>query len=181
MRLAPIILLFGMLLLLGGCGSAPGSASTPSTSTAHDDTAQDTDHGGASPAGASGGAASSVGSAGPIGALTRSGGIQGKTETLVVGADGTLQLRNGDINGQVVKTAQAPQAQVDSLSAVFASSEWQQLAPKHGRQLPDGFAYTVSAGNKQVQTYDGAQNPPLLDTVLNQFNALWQVVQGGSS
>jgi hypothetical protein len=112
-----------------------------------------------------------------IGSLTRSGGITGDTQILVVLGDGTLQLLNGDLNGQVFKTAQASQAQVDDLKAAFASRDWLELEAKYGQQVPDGFAYTVMSGNKQVVTYDGAQNPHGLDVVLAQLSGLWQVAQ----
>ncbi len=154
----------GILALLASCGAATSGLSAPPGSAAQGDA----DHGSSDHAG---------GNAGPIGTLTRSGGIQGKTETLVVGGDGTLRLLDGATSGQVVKTARAPQAQLDSLAAAFVSREWQELDAEYGRQVPDGFAYTISGGNKQVVTYDGAQNPPLLDTVLNQLNGLWQLAQ----
>lgn len=180
-------LVISSFLLLAGCGTAPSGSSTPAASTAHDDANHGSAHGEgpehstASPVGSSGSEpAASVAETGPVATLTRSGGMQGKMETLVVGGDGRLQLLKGDINGQVVKTAQAPQAQLDSLVAAFASREWQQLTPQYGHQVPDGFAYTISGGNKQIAAYDGAQNPPVLDTVLNQLNALWQVAQSGS-
>lgn len=163
-RLLRLVFVGSILALLPGCGAAPSRSSVPSATAANGD-ADDggRDHAGADPR--------------PIGTLTRSGGIQGTTETLVVGGDGTLQLLNGATNGQVVKTARAPQAQLDSLTATFVSKEWQQLDAEYGRQVPDGFAYTISGGNKQVVTYDGAQNPPLLDTVLGQLNGLWQLAQ----
>lgn len=112
-----------------------------------------------------------------IGSLTRSGGFTGDTQTLVVRDDRTLQLLNGDLSGQVFKTAQAPQEQVENLRVAFASSDWLDLEAKYGQQVPDGFAYTVTSGSKQVVTYDGVQNPHGLDVVLAQLSGLWQVAQ----
>lgn len=119
----------------------------------------------------------SAGEGGTVASFTRSGGMQGKTQTLVVNGDGTLQLLNGDEAGQVFKTAQADSVQIDALRSLLASQEWQELQGKYGRQVPDGFAYTVSANGKQVLTYDGATNPPALENVLTQLNALWQTAQ----
>ena len=116
---------------------------------------------------------------GIVGSFTRSGGLQGLTETLTVHSDGTVTLSQGEGSGAPYRTAQVPNAQVQSLQAVFASKEWQQLEGSYGQQVPDGFQYTISANGKQVQTYDGAQHPAILDTALNQLNNLWQVVQAG--
>ncbi len=125
-------------------------------------------------------ASSPVGSSaasGVVAVYTRSGGIQGKTQTLVVNGDGNLQLLNGDRTGQVVKTAQAPAGQVEALRSSVTSPEWQQLEGKYGRQVPDGFAYTISANGKEVGTFDGASNPAALEAVLTQLNDLWQIAQ----
>lgn len=114
-----------------------------------------------------------------VASFTRSGGLQGKTETLVIAGDGTLTIREGDPNGSISKTAKAPPAQIESLRATFASRDWQQLAASYGRQVPDGYAYTIRAGNKNITTYDGAQNPPILDNILSQMNKLWQIALNG--
>ena len=116
-----------------------------------------------------------------IASFTRSGGLQGKTETLVIARDGTLTIREGDPNGPISKTAKAPPAQLDSLRATFASRDWRQLAASYGRQVPDGYAYTIRAGNKTITAYDGAQNPPTLDNIFSQMNKLWQLAAAGQS
>ncbi|HEX6290329.1 MAG TPA: hypothetical protein VFZ66_14140 [Herpetosiphonaceae bacterium] len=163
-------MLAGLLLLLAACGSGAasngGQSATPAPA---DQQAQ----GGSQP-----GAPATPGTADegalPLAVLTRSGGIQGSTETLVVQSDGLLRLIDGDIGGQPLKEARATAAQIDTLKAAVQAEGWQQLQETYGAQTPDAYAYTISANSKTITTYDGAQNPPLLDDVLRQLNDLWQ-------
>lgn len=112
-----------------------------------------------------------------IAALTRSGGLQGRTQTLLVQQDGTLALLNGAPGSAVFKTGKASAAQLQELQALLSSDAWQQLDDSFGAQVPDGFMYSVTGGGKQITTYDGAQNPPALENVLAQLGELWQVAQ----
>lgn len=114
-----------------------------------------------------------------IAALTRSGGLQGQTETLLVRQDGTVALLNGEQPGAVFKTGKASAAQLQTLRALLESDAWQQLDATFGRQVPDGFSYSVTGGGLRVMTYDGAQNPPVLESVLAELNELWQAVERG--
>lgn len=115
------------------------------------------------------------GSAGaPLAVLTRSGGMLGSTETLVVQSDGLLQVIEGQIGGQVAKEGRATADQIKKLEAAVQSEGWQQLTESYGQQVPDGYAYTIVANSKTVQTYDGAQIPPALENVLVLLNELWQ-------
>jgi hypothetical protein len=108
--------------------------------------------------------------------MTRSGGLQGRTERLAVARDGIVMFFNEN-RTEPLQTIQVPQAQVEALESAFASREWQQLETSYGEQTPDAFAYTIIGGGKQVTTYDGATNPPILDKVLQQMNDLWQAVK----
>ncbi len=197
-----INLLIGLLALLAGCGGTTadsgaqpvpgGSAAVPAPSTSvfvpapstsaaavtePSTSADAVTEPSSAPSAATSTSASSVAASDVVATFTRSGGFQGKTQTLVVNADGTLQLQNGDRTGQVFKTAQAPADQVAALSSLVTSPEWQQLESKYGQQVPDGFAYTISAQGKAVATFDGASNPAVLENGLTQLNELWQVAQ----
>lgn len=114
-----------------------------------------------------------------IAALTRSGGFQGQTETLLVRQDGTVALMNGEQMGAVFKTGKASAAQLQTLRALLESDAWQGLDATIGRQVPDGFSYTITGGGLRVTTYDGAQNPAVLESVLAELNELWQAVERG--
>lgn len=174
-----------VLVLLAGCGSAPApdttgsQASTPATSEAA--TAE------ASPPPVAATTTSSpeqtateteqTSSLDLIAALTRSGGLQGRTQTLLVRQDGTLTLQNGEQPNAVFSTGRASEAQLQSLRSLLASDEWQQLDATYGRQSPDAFMYTVIGGGVRITTYDGAPNPPALENVLAALNELWQAAQ----
>lgn len=112
-----------------------------------------------------------------IGSITRSGGFAGRAETLTVYADNTVRITEGEGPGPIVGQASVPAAQVQSLGAAFASNDWQELNAEYGQQVPDGYAYTISGGGKQVQTYDGATMPPTLTSIFQQINALWPPAQ----
>jgi hypothetical protein len=166
-----------LLLLLAACGAAPsspgdgqtGASAAPSTADAGDTQTQ-------------GGAASNATETPlaqaegifPVAVMTRSGGLQGKTETMVVLSDGLLRLIDGGIDGQPFKEARARAAQINKLDAAVQTQGWQQLKPTYGSQAADGYSYTIIANFQTITTYDGATNPPLLEDVLGQLNELWQ-------
>jgi hypothetical protein len=110
----------------------------------------------------------------PVAVFTRSGGMLGQTETLVVLGDGVLQVLEGESGGQPTKEGRARPEQISKLDAVVKSEGWQQLQPTYGQQVPDGYSYTIVANSKTVATFDGAQMPPVLEDVLSQLNELWQ-------
>ena len=112
-----------------------------------------------------------------LASLTRSGGLQGRTQTLLVQQDGALALLNGEPGSAVFKTGQASAAQLQALQTLLNSADWRQLDESYGRQVPDGFMYSVTGGGQRITTYDGAQNPPALENALSQLNELWQTVQ----
>lgn len=192
-RLTSILVMLALLGLLVGCGSAAPSdttgsqpsagATTEVTSTASAapssvaaPTLEETTMPGADAPTTSGGKDQTQ-SLDLIAALTRSGGLQGRTQTLLVQQDGTLALLNGAPGSAVFKTGTASAAQLQALQALLASDDWQQLDDSYGRQVPDGFMYSVTGGGKQVTTYDGAQNPPALENVLGKLGELWQAAQ----
>ena len=102
MGLFRFALLSALLSLLAACGGTPtgsttdetGSSPVPATVTAGSQTETSP-----SPAMAETTLAGGVGT--PLVVFTRSGGIAGITETLVVQSDGTLQMIQGEIGGQV--------------------------------------------------------------------------------
>ncbi len=99
---------------------------------------------------------------------TRSGGFTGGTDKLTVHADGALTLTTDTRT----KTARAEEAKVRALQQTLANAEWSNLEASYGKQVPDGYAYTIVAGDKTVQTYDGATNPAVLDQVIQDLNGL---------
>jgi hypothetical protein len=109
--------------------------------------------------------------------LERSGGLADTTASLWVGADGEATLTSagdtGDETGRPPFVQLSPD-EVTALQQAVTSAEWQQLEERYGQPTPDGFTYTIIAGDKEVTTYDGAPNPPILDTVLRQLQAIWQ-------
>ncbi|HEY0602963.1 MAG TPA: hypothetical protein VGD58_08625 [Herpetosiphonaceae bacterium] len=169
MKLFRLGILSVLLLLMAACGSTPtgsdetGSSPAPVTVTADSQTQT-------SPPAMTETATTGA----PLATLRQSGGIAGINETLVVQSDGVLQVIEGEIGGQVTKEGRATPEQIQKLEAALQAEGWQQLDASYGRQVPDGFAYTVVAGAKTVQTYDGAQNPPALESVLSLLNELWQ-------
>lgn len=172
MRLFRFGILSALLLLMAACGSTPtgsdetGSSPAPATATVDIQTQT------SPPAMTETATTDDAGTA--MVTLTRSGGIAGINETLVVQRDGALQVIEGGIGGQVTKEGRATPEQIQKLEAALQAEGWQQLDASYGRQVPDGFAYTVVAGSKTVQTYDGAQNPPALESVLSLLDELWQ-------
>ena len=192
-RLTSILLALLALALLTGCGAAtspsdstgsqPSAAATAATASAapsppaspalNETTLPSSD------ATATGGKGQSQ-SLDLLASLTRSGGLQGRTQTLLVQQDGALALLNGEPGSAVFKTGKASAAQLQALQALLNSADWQQLDDSYGRQVPDGFMYSVTGGGQRITTYDGAQNPPALENVLSQLNELWQIAQSGS-
>ena len=173
MHILPIGLLLSVVLLLAACGgsAAPGgSDSTGASGTA----AQTSTSGGDSPSPARETAMAQPGAGSPVVVFTRSGGMLGKTETLVVQGDGLLQVIEGESGGPPAKEGRAQPEQMSKLDAALKSEGWQQLQPSYGQQVPDGYSYTIVAGSKTIATFDGAPMPPVLEDVLNQLNELWQ-------
>ena len=120
----------------------------------------------------SGAAPTATPAADPLVTFTRSGGIQGKTISFHVYEDGRLIYT--DANGVEIAT-QVPESQVQPLKAALSSNDWQTLDAHYGEQVPDGYAYMIESGGKQVQTFDSATQPPILERVLNELHTLIQI------
>lgn len=191
-RLIRISMALCVLIVLAACGGATadttGGATGASSGAASGAAPESTSgtgssaSGGAMPEASGHGSSGKGGTASPgnvVGSLTRSGGIAGRVQTVMVMDDGTVNLINGEANGAVFKTGKATDAQLQSLKATCAGNDWQQLQSSYGKQVPDGFAYTLECNGKQITTYDGAQNPPALEQVLSQMSQMFQVVQTG--
>jgi hypothetical protein len=100
----------------------------------------------------------------------RSGGFAGRTDKMTVYADGRLVVEPDTGNA---RTVQGDAAAVQALHELVVGSDWQALSNRYGRQVPDAFAYTITAGGKRVETYDGAQLPDVLSQVMEQLNRLY--------
>jgi len=106
----------------------------------------------------------------------KSGGIMGLDETLTVHADGTLVLESRDGS---TKTAQVQPKQLDKLRELIASPEFAQLQAQYRAMGADLFTYdiTVPGGRPgHVVTMDGAENPSVLEQVIQELNRLRQAV-----
>ncbi len=141
-------------LLLAGCGAAASGNDAGQSTTSSPETSAD-------------GHTAEV-----LATLTQSGGIAGRMEVLTVHADGTIMLDAGG----TTTSATAGQAALDALKQTMAGAEWQALGEHYGKPLPDAFEYLVEAGGKRIQTYDAADNPPVLAEVLDQLVRLKQSV-----
>ncbi len=114
-------------------------------------------------------AAPTAGASDIVAVWSRSGGIAGSDDRMVVYADGRVQVEG---NG-ATSTVQGDAAAIEALRQLVAGSEWQSLDESYGEQFPDAFAYTIEAGGKTVRTYDGAEMPAALEDVLQQTNSLY--------
>ena len=103
---------------------------------------------------------------------TRSGGFAGLHEVLTVFADGRLSLEQKGTTG----SGQAAPTDFERLQQTLKGPDWQQLEKRYGVQHPDAFQYTIQAKDKTVETFDGSDNPQVLTDLLQQFQALYQMV-----
>lgn len=99
---------------------------------------------------------------------SRSGGLAGRQETMIVYANGNLEIER---DGSQIN-ARTDMATIKALQQTFGSGDWKGLEARYGRQNPDAFQYTVQAGGKSVTTFDGAPNPPLLERILQDLSRL---------
>jgi hypothetical protein len=148
------ILIFLMALLVTSCGAAV-STGVPATTTSPPETT-------GAPATARGDEVVAV--------WTRSGGFAGITDKMTVYGDGRLVLEPD--NG-ATRTVQGDAAAVQALHELVVASDWQSLDKSYGTQFPDAFAYTIVAGGKTVETFDGTDMPAVLSKVMEQLNQLY--------
>lgn len=125
--------------------------------------------------GVSSAAPSAAASGGTIVTMTVSGGLAGRTETVTIDHGGAVAVLDG--NGATTATGTATSAQIDALEDVLASDEWAQVEARYGRQVPDGFAYTLDAGGKRIEFFDGGELPPILQEALSQIVQIRQAVR----
>ena len=101
----------------------------------------------------------------------KSGGFVGIDETLTVHADGKLDLqtrRGGNT------TVQVDPADLSALQKLLASAEFATLQLPAPRPGADQYVYelTVPGAGRRIMTVDGAQNPPVLDQVIDELERL---------
>jgi hypothetical protein len=176
MHILRVSLLVSLMVLLAACGNSAAPANSGERSDRSSGAAE-SEAGSSSGNSQPGGTKTAItedGAESPAVVLIRSGGMEGKTQTLMVLNDGLLRLVEGDVGGLMLKEGRARPEQMSRLHAAVQSEDWKQLQPMYGRQVPDGFSYTLVTGSKTIMTYDGAQMPALLEDVLSQLNDLWQ-------
>jgi hypothetical protein len=102
----------------------------------------------------------------------RSGGIAGVNETLTVYADGRLEWSSAKTN----KSGQAMPAELAALQKLLSNPEFAALDPRYQAAGADLFVYEIMVPNagkpRQIVTMDGANNPPILDQLLEQLGKL---------
>jgi hypothetical protein len=93
----------------------------------------------------------------------KTGGFDGRDETMTVYADGKLTLIS---RGGAVEQAQATPAEIDQLGQVLASNDFAQLEATYQAAGADLITYMLIVPNgpapRTVTTMDAAQNPPVL-------------------
>ncbi len=112
-----------------------------------------------------------------LGPFTRSGGLTGETVRMTVMSDGTIKLSNGGPSQGETRIVKLSPDAIRPLRDAISNPEWQNMAGRYGEQSPDAYAYEIDAGGKRVVTYDGANTPPALQTVLKAFGDLLAVAR----
>lgn len=113
------------------------------------------------------------------GSMTCAGGAAYRRRETQLYTDGTVITKafGGFENERAVVRSRAPEAQVRSLRATFASKEWQQLGAKYGKEHPDSISCSVVGGGKEVESVNG-QGPPILIKVQDHFIRIESTVLG---
>lgn len=104
----------------------------------------------------------------------KSGGFAGISETMTVYSDGRVELIK---RGAQTQQIQLQPAELASLKQLLSNSEFAAVQSPTMPSMADAFNYEVtvpSPGGKDhiVKTSDGAQNPPVLDKVLDELGRL---------
>jgi hypothetical protein len=104
---------------------------------------------------------------GTLVAYTRSGGVAGVTEQMVVYRDGKVVVSgNGD------REFHMADGQLTRLQDALAAGEWPRQPTVYGQPVPDGFQHDISYEGHLVQTYDGARPPAWLQEVLDLLGSI---------
>ena len=108
---------------------------------------------------------------GTLATFTRTGGIAGFNDSLVVGSDGSLVLT--DKNG-AVRRGEADPKKLTALDGLLHGAEFRALLPSYSTGGgADRMTYTVAVPEVgKVTTMDGSNQPEVLSTIIEQFAAL---------
>jgi hypothetical protein len=104
---------------------------------------------------------------GTLVAYTRSGGIAGTTERMVVYRDGNVV-----VSGNVDREFHTSDSRLARLEDALAAGEWPRQPTVYGEPQPDGFQHDISYNGHFVQTYDGARRPGWLQEVLDVLGSI---------
>ncbi len=149
--------------LLSGCG--PASKPTPTPTVL--------------PADLAGPAPTAELPRGVLAKITRTGGIAGVRDTIIIRADGSATFTDEDRYPHEPKPFLVSESVVQDLEAAFRSDEWRQLTKSYGycAQCADYFYYDISGGGKTVIARELVeQYPPVLRLVDEHAIALFRVV-----
>ncbi len=103
--------------------------------------------------------------------VTRTGGEEDGLRSLQILADGTVNLREGNVDSmRVVRTLKVGATEIDTLRKLFVSGEWQGLHHNFS-----AVTNTLSAGFKRVEVHEDATGPPVIDEVLSRLDRIWSV------
>ncbi len=111
--------------------------------------------------------------------ITRTGGIAGVRDTIIIRADGSATFTDEDRYPHEPKPFLVSESVVQDLEAAFRSDEWRQLTKSYGycAQCADYFYYDISGGGKTVIARELVeQYPPVLRLVDEHAIALFRVV-----
>ncbi len=109
----------------------------------------------------------------PLLTVTRSGGLAGRTSTLVVRRDGTTELREEGAGPKDTTTGRLLPTELNELKEALRSREWKTVSIKDEQSHADGYQYEIRGGGVEVTTHDGVENPQIVDVILMQISSHW--------
>lgn len=101
---------------------------------------------------------------------SRSGGLVGVDDTLIVMTDGSMRLTR---KGEPPRTGAVPAETLDQLRNLLTGQDFQALASSYSSHGADQMTYTIAVPSVgTVRTMDGAEHPVMLDEVIGVLNSL---------
>jgi hypothetical protein len=102
------------------------------------------------------------------GGLTKAG-----REVLVVQRDGIAEIRDGGVDGPMIKRITIDKQIVAKLDSVVARSDWRSLPLERGTTVPDGHVEEIGANGRNVKRFGDATTEPIFREARTILNAIW--------